>query len=157
MNDDLREMERHNRVPRFFLVFFFALIAWGIVYIARYTPQISGWSQYEVFRRETIAAKAAAPAAVARENPYENDPKAIAEGGRIYAESCAGCHGKALDGDTGPSLVGHLKYGETDADKHASIAGGRPDGMPAYESQLGKERIWRLLAYVDSVRERPGR
>ncbi len=157
MNDAFKDMERHNKIPRLFLVFFLALVAWGIVYIARYTPQISGWSQYEVLRQESLAAKAAAPVAVAHENPYENDPKAIAEGGRIYAENCAGCHGGALRGGDGPDLTGHLKYGETDAEKHASIARGRPNGMPAYEGQLGRERIWRLLAYVDSVRERPGR
>ncbi len=157
MNDAFKEMERHNKVPRFFLVFFFALVAWGIVYIARYTPQISGWSQYEVFRQESLAAKAKAPVAVAHENPYENDRKAIAEGSRIYAENCAGCHGETLKGGDGPDLTGHLKYGETDAEKHASIAGGRPNGMPAYEGPLGQERIWRVLAYVDSIRERPGR
>ncbi len=157
MSDAFKEMERHNKVPRFFLVFFFALIAWGIFYIARYTPQISGWSQYEVLKKESEAARAAVPAALSHENPYENDPKAVAEGERIYAESCAGCHGKTLAGDVGPDLTGHLKYGETDLAMAESIAKGRPGGMPAFESQLGRERIWRVLAYVDSVREKPER
>lgn len=156
MNEPFKEMERHNKVPVFFLVFFFALIAWGIFYIARYTPQISGWSQYEVLKRESAAANAAVPGAPPHENPYENDTKAIAEGGRLYDENCAGCHGKTLAGDVGPDLTGHLDYGETDADKFESIAGGRPNGMPAFESQLGRERIWRILAYVDSIREKPG-
>lgn len=155
MSDAFKEMERHNKVPRFFLVFFFALIAWGIFYIARYTPQISGWSQYDVLKKESEAAKAAAPAAVSHENPYESDPKAVAEGGRIYAESCAGCHANSLKGDVGPDLTGHLAYGETDTAKFESIAKGRPNGMPAFESQLGRERIWRVLAYVDSIREKP--
>jgi len=157
MDNAFKEMERHNKAPRLFLVFFFALIAWGIFYIARYTPQISGWSQYEVLKKESEASKAAAPAALSHENPYENDPKAVAEGERIYGESCAGCHGKTLKGDVGPDLTAHLNYGETDADKFASIAKGRPNGMPGFETQLGRERIWRVLAYVDSVREKPGR
>lgn len=155
MNDTFREMERHNKVPRFFLVFFLALVAWAIVYVARYTPQISGWSQYDVLRKESEAAKAAAPAPVSHENPYEADPKAIAEGGRLYEESCAGCHGKTLKGDVGPDLTAHLAYGETDVAMYESIAKGRPNGMPAFESQLGRERIWRVLAYVDSIREKP--
>ncbi len=155
MNDAFKDMERHNKVPRFFLVFFFALIAWGVFYIARYTPQISGWSQYDVLRKESEAARAAAPAPLAHENPYESDPKAIAEGGRLYDENCAGCHGRTLKGDVGPDLTGHLRFGETDAAKFESIAKGRPNGMPAFESQLGRERIWRLLAYLDSIRERP--
>lgn len=156
MSDVFKDMERHNKVPRFFLVFFFALIAWGIFYIARYTPQISGWSQYEVLKTESAAAKAA-PVALSHENPYENDPKAVAEGQRIYAENCAECHGTTLKGDAGPDLTGHLHYGETDADMFASVAGGRPNGMPGFEGQLGRERIWRVLAYVDSIRERTGR
>lgn len=155
MNDAFKDMERHNKVPRFFLVFFLALIAWGVFYIARYTPQISGWSQYEVLKKESEAAKTAAPAALSHENPYESDPKAVAEGERIYGESCGACHGKTLKGDVGPDLTGHLTYGETDIAKFESIAKGRPNGMPAFESQLGRERIWRVLAYVDSVREKP--
>ncbi len=155
MNDTFKEMERHNKVPRFFLVFFLALVAWGIVYVVRYTPQISGWSQYNVLRKETEAARAAAPAAVPHENPYETDPKAIAEGGRLYEENCAGCHGKTLKGDVGPDLTGHLAFGQTDAALYESIAKGRPNGMPAFESQLGRERIWRVIAHVDSVREKP--
>ena len=155
MDDAFKEMERHNKVPRYFLVFFFALIAWGIFYVARYTPQISGWSQYEVLKKESEAAKAAAPAAISHENPYENDSKAVAEGERIYGENCGSCHGSALKGDVGPDLTGHLTYGETDSAMFESIAKGRPNGMPAFESQLGRERIWRVLAYVDSVREKP--
>ncbi len=153
MSEPFKEMERHNRIPRLFLAFFFALIAWAVYYIAAYTPQISGWSQYTVLQKELESGKRAAPAAAMRENPYEFDPKAIAEGKGVYAENCAGCHGDRLKGDVGPDLTAHLKYGETDDAKYESIAMGRPDGMPGFESQLGRERIWKVLAYIDSVRE----
>lgn len=153
MSDDaFKDMERHNKVPRYFLVFFFALIAWGVYYIAVYTPQFSGWSQYKVLQRESEAEKAAA-VPVPTENPYEQDPKAVAEGQVLYRENCAGCHGGTLKGEVGPDLTGHLTYGETDNKKFESIAKGRPGGMPAFESQLGRDRIWKVLAYVDSVRE----
>lgn len=154
MEDGFKDMERHNKVPRGFLVLFFGLIAWGIAYIAAYTPEISGWSQYKVFQREAEADRKLATSAPALgENPYERDPKAVAEGKGIYTERCAGCHGASLKGDVGPDLTGHLKYGETDGKMYESIAKGRPDGMPAFEDQLGRDRIWKVLAYVDSVRE----
>lgn len=157
MSDDaFKDMERHNKVPRSFLVFFFALIAWGVGYIAFYTPQLSGWSQYKVLQREAEAEKAAAAPAMA-ENPYEQDPKAIAEGQVLYRENCSGCHGDALKGNVGPDLTDHLAYGETDNRKFESIADGRPGGMPSFGSQLGRDRIWKLLAYVDSVREYGGK
>ena len=147
-------MDLHNKVPRGYLLFFFCLVAWGIYYIAAYTPEFSGWSQYKVLQKEAEAdRKLAAAAAPLDENPYERDEKAVAEGQVIYRERCAGCHGAKLKGDVGPDLTDHLKYGETDGRKYESIAKGRPGGMPAFGEQLGRDRIWKVLAYVDSVRE----
>lgn len=155
MDSSFKDLEGHNRVPRGFLVFLFALIAWGVYYIAAYTPEFSGWSQYDVFSRDVRAEKANArsQAATMLENPYEHDEKSIAEGKGIYAEKCADCHGADLKGGDGPPLTGHLKFGEQDRDKYESIAGGRPGGMPPFETELGRDRIWKVLAYVDSVRE----
>lgn len=151
MSDAFRDLERHHRIPRFFLVFFFALIVWGLYYISAYTPEFSGWSQYKVLERERKAEQVAA--VPLRENPYEQDSKAVAEGKGIYAEHCSGCHGEDLKGDVGPDLTDHLQYGETDDKKFQSIAEGRPAGMPSFLDGLGRERIWKVLAYVDSVRE----
>ena len=155
MDAPLQDMERHNKVPRGFLALFFGLVAWGVYCIAAYTPEISGWSQYKVLSKEMEAdkAKAAVAAKTMIENPYEHDEKAVAEGQLIYAGNCAECHGKDLKGPDGPSLVGHLKFGEQDPEKYESIAKGRPGGMPPFETELGRERIWKVLAYVDSVRE----
>ncbi len=154
MDTPFKDMERHNKIPRGFLVLLFGLIAWGVCYIAAYTPGISGWSQYKVLSVETEKERAKTSSAGAMtENPYEKDPKAVEEGRVLFAEKCAGCHGKDLKGGYGPSLVGHLKYGETDNLKYESIANGRPGGMPAFGTELGRDRIWRVLAYVDSVRE----
>jgi cytochrome c oxidase cbb3-type subunit 3 len=102
---------------------------------------------------EAERAKAIAAAAKMTENPYEQDEKYQAEGKGIYLEKCADCHGKDLKGADGPSLAGHLKYGEEDGQKFESIAKGRPGGMPGFDTELGRDRIWKVLAYVDSVRE----
>ena len=155
MDEPIGKMEAHNKVPRGFLVLLFGLIAFGVYYIAAYTPGISGWSQYKTFEKEAAAdrAKAAAAAAKMIENPYEHDEKYEAEGKVLYAGKCAGCHGKDLKGGDGPPLIGHLKYGEEDGPKFESIAKGRPGGMHAFETELGRDRIWKVLAYVDSVRE----
>jgi len=153
MHDAFRDLERENKAPRYFLVFFFALIAWGLCYIAAYTPEISGWSQYRILEKEREAEDKAAAAIPLHENPYETDAKAVAEGKGLYAEHCGECHGEDLRGDDGPDLTGHLSFGETDAEKYRSIAEGRPGGMPAFGSSLGRDRIWKLLSYIDSVRE----
>ena len=154
MENAFKDMERHNKAPRGFLLLFFGLMAWGIYYISAYTPEFSGWSQYKVLQKEAEAdRKLAAAGPALRENPYEQDPKAVAEGQGIYREHCAGCHGADLKGEVGPDLTGHFKYGETDSQIYESIGKGRPDGMPAFDAQLGRDRIWKVLAYIDSVRE----
>ena len=155
MDEPIGKLEAHNKVPRGFLLLLFGLIAFAVYYIAAYTPGISGWSQYKVLSKEMEAekAKAAAGAAKMTGNPYERDGKAVAEGQGIYAGKCSECHGKDLKGADGPSLVDHLKFGEQDPEKYESIARGRPGGMPAFETELGRDRIWKVLAYVDSIRE----
>jgi len=144
--------EAHNRIPTGWLVVFIAAIIWLVWYIYAYTPEISGWSYYKIFEEE-MKAQAAVPEEIPTENPYEHNEKAIAEGKVIYASDCGACHGENLRGGVGPDLTGHLKYGETDDRKFESIARGRPGGMPAFAQQLGRDRIWKVLAYVDSVRE----
>lgn len=156
MAEHASDLERNNRIPRLFLIFYLALAGWGIWYIAAYTPALSGWSFNERFEREMKEeAKAAAAASVPHENPYEADPKAVAEGEVLYGEHCAPCHGKDLKGGAGADLTDHLAYGEDDGSMYASVAAGRPGGMPAFGTSLGRDRIWRVLAYVDSVREHP--
>ena len=59
----------------------------------------------------------------------------------------------------GPSLVDpYWKYGASDADRFRSVAEGRPLGMPPWLAQLGTEKIWKALAYADSLprSEAPG-
>ncbi|UCG78094.1 MAG: c-type cytochrome [Nitrospirota bacterium] len=144
--------EADNKIPKGWLIAFIAVIIWLIWYIAAYTPGISGYSQYKDLEEDKIK-EAAAPSAVPTENPYEKDQKAIAEGKLIYASDCGFCHGEDLKGGVGPDLTGNLKYGETDDKKFLSISGGTDGGMPPFEQQLGRDRIWKVLAYVDSVRE----
>ncbi|MCL4474599.1 MAG: c-type cytochrome [Nitrospirae bacterium] len=148
--DDIKE--QHNKLPLGMFLFFIGMALWGIYYIASYTPAVSGWSQRKVYDEQVAKEKAVAKP-VLTENPYEHDPKAIAEGKVLYASNCSACHGEHLKGGVGADLTGHLKYGETDDKKFESIAKGRPNGMPSFEQQLGRDRIWKVLAYVDSVRE----
>jgi cytochrome c oxidase cbb3-type subunit 3 len=144
--------EEHNKIPRGWLLFFIGLIVWLVWYIFSFTPEISGWSYYKIFEKEMEAEKKIAKV-IPTENPYEHNEKAVAEGRVIYAENCSVCHGEDLKGGVGPDLTEHLKYGETDNKKYESIAMGRGGGMPPFQTQLGRDRIWKVLAYIDSVRE----
>ncbi len=154
IEDSPEALEQNNPIPRGWLIFYVSLIIWGLYYIYFYTPQITGWSQYKILQQQIQQeSKLLHTEKPLHENPYETNEKAIAEGKVIYQEYCAMCHGQDLRGGVGPDLTAHLKYGETDDKKFESIAKGRGGGMPAFGPQLGRDRIWKVLAYVDSVRE----
>jgi cytochrome c oxidase cbb3-type subunit 3 len=88
------------------------------------------------------------------QNPYGNDAAALADGRRYFVSmNCSGCHGGHAGGGMGPSLRDEVwLYGGGDGDIFDSIAQGRSNGMPAWGSMLPADVIWRLAAYVRSLR-----
>lgn len=150
-HDEIRE--ENNRIPMGWKLFFGGVIIWMVYYIIAFTPEISGWTQYakleKAMRDQTPPATAREHAAV---NPYVGDEAATGEGEALYGQNCAVCHGDDLKGGVGVDLTGQLSYGETDALLFESVANGRPGGMPPFLQQLGRDRIWHVLAYVSSKR-----
>lgn len=89
-----------------------------------------------------------------RRNPYANDVAAMAAGRQLFVRmNCYGRHGGRAGGGMGPSLrdVDWL-YGGTDAQIFDSIAEGRAHGMPAWGPTLPEDQIWKIVAYVKSLR-----
>jgi len=85
-------------------------------------------------------------------NPYRGDPAAIAEGQQVFATTCVACHLPDAHGLVGPSLVDpYWKYGHDDATLFETVSGGRPGGMPPWGTQLGTEKIWKVLAYLETL------
>jgi cytochrome c oxidase cbb3-type subunit III len=89
-----------------------------------------------------------------RQNPYADDRAAMGEGRMLFVRfNCSGCHGGRAGGGMGPSLrdVDWI-YGSADAQIFSSIAEGRAHGMPAWGVQLNDEQVWKLVAYIKSLR-----
>ena len=98
---------------------------------------------------QTPVAGSATAWAAETKNPYAGNRAAEEEGEKIFKENCRGCHGDKGSGGFGPKLATTVrKYGGTDAELFASVAGGRPGGMPKFLSQLGKDRVWKAVAYI---------
>jgi mono/diheme cytochrome c family protein len=85
----------------------------------------------------------------------------ISEGGKLYAENCASCHGKTGlgDGEAGksltpsPALLAHLIQRPMAADEYLlwSISEGGKEfktAMPAFKDKLSREQIWKIVAYM---------
>ena len=87
-------------------------------------------------------------------NPYAGDLGAAQEGRRIFMRfNCVGCHGGRAGGGMGPSLRDvEWMYGNTDAQIFSSIAEGRDQGMPAWGTRVNDDEIWKLVAYLRTLR-----
>jgi cytochrome c oxidase cbb3-type subunit III len=87
-------------------------------------------------------------------DPYATNAVALMQGRQLFVQyNCYGCHGGHAGGGMGPSLRDEAWiYGKSDAHVFDSIARGRGKGMPAWGTKLPQDQIWRLVAYVKSLR-----
>ncbi len=94
------------------------------------------------------------PTAAGRIDPYTGNPVALAEGRKLFDwYNCSGCHGGHAGGGMGPSLRDQTwLYGDRDDQIFDSIAEGRSKGMPAWGSKIPEDQIWKLVAYIKSMR-----
>lgn len=99
------------------------------------------------------AAAPGSPAMPTTPYRYEDNAWAVAQGKRLYRwYNCSGCHAPGGGGDWGPALSDDKwLYGSAPPNIFASIAEGRPNGMPSFGGHLGEDQIWQLVAYVRSL------
>ena len=145
--------EEDNPIPLWFNVGFYGMIVFGIVYMIYYLG--SGWSSDAQYQAEAAAFEAAHAVhrkEVAETNPLRGQPAAIAQGKQVLTTICAACHKPDATGLIGPSLVDpYWKYGHDDAALFETVSKGRPGGMPPWSAQLSDEKIWSVLAYLETL------
>jgi len=84
-------------------------------------------------------------------NPAIGNPKAVAAGAKLWATSCAGCHGPDGSGGRGPNLVSRaLWHPLSDEAIHRTITEGLP-GTDMPPTRLSDEDTWHLVAYVKAM------
>ncbi|MDJ0789043.1 MAG: c-type cytochrome [Myxococcota bacterium] len=145
--------EEDNEIPLWFNVGFYGLMVYGVAYILFYL--FSGWSTEAQYAAEVAVAEeraAAVRATLPTENPFRGDDAAIAAGQEVFSTVCLACHLADGKGLVGPSLVDpYWKYGQDDESLYQTVAEGRPLGMPGWGAQLGSEKIWQVLAYMETL------
>ena len=107
----------------------------------------------------TIWPGGSAPAALdPRAKRYDNNAPAISQGQQLYMTmNCVGCHFHG-GGGMGPALMDdEWRYGGRIDQIAASIAEGRPNGMPAWRGKLTADQIWKRAAYVRSMSGQPSK
>ena len=89
-------------------------------------------------------------------NPYTNNAAAVEEGRGLYNDACTSCHGAdGAAGEIGPGLgvPGRSYARTTDAEIFDAIRHGIPATvMPANQSRLNNDQIWKITAYVRGLR-----
>ncbi len=82
------------------------------------------------------------------------DPDALAEGGEIFGDQCALCHGYSGEGMIGPNLIdNYWLHGKGKiSDIAVSISSGIPDkGMAAWADRIPEQQILHIAAYIKSI------
>jgi len=145
--------EEDNKIPAWFSASFAFSIVIAAVYIPYY--MFSGWSaagQWAAQVEQAEVRYADARQVVPSSNPYRGNAAAIAAGEQVYATTCVACHKPDGSGLVGPSLIDpYWKYGNSDEVLYETVDKGRPLGMPPWGAQLGSEKIWQVLAYMETL------
>jgi mono/diheme cytochrome c family protein len=90
--------------------------------------------------------------AVARRNPMEHDPEAVAAGANLFDQHCAECHGATAEGGRkGPSLLAPQVQQATPGTIFWILTNGVVRrGMPVW-SKVPEPQRWQLVSYIKSL------
>jgi len=162
--DGIREL--NNPLPRWWLWVFAGSILFSIGYLILYPglgkfPGVLGWTSIGQFEEEMAQAEARygpllKEYAAASIPDLLDDKRAVAMGGRLFANHCAACHGSDARGGKGyPNLTDESwLYGGEPTTIEQTIRYGRNGVMPPMGAALDEETITRVAQYVLSLSER---
>jgi cytochrome c oxidase cbb3-type subunit 3 len=160
-DEDLVEL--NNPLPKWWLQLFYITIAFAFIYLILFggLGNINGvldWSQEGQYEAEMKTANEAQEAVFARYRQMDDDAliadaDANATGQRLFANSCAMCHGSDARGARGfPNLADNdWLYGNSFDTVLQSIANGRAGAMPVMVGSLEDSAIAELVVYVQSL------
>jgi cytochrome c oxidase cbb3-type subunit 3 len=156
-------VELNNPLPRWWLQLFYITIGFSFIYLALYgglgnIPGFLDWSQEGQYAEEMESAAAAQETIFARYRQMDNetliaDGEANATGQRLFANSCAMCHGSDARGARGfPNLTDNdWLYGNSFDTVMQSITNGRAGAMPVMVAGLDDIAVSELVVYVQSM------
>jgi len=173
-DDNLRELL--NDPPRWWMISFYASIAWVVVYfilypsiplVDSYTKGVMGWTQIKEYKEdlqkiEQVRApwenklKGMTPAAILADSELKE--YTISSAKVLFGDRCAACHGTGGAGNPGfPVLADDdwLYGGDVDAIQE-SITAGRQGMMPAFKDQLSEKQVDDLANFVMALSQGNG-
>src|SRR5262245_13059721 len=96
------------------------------------------------------------PGGGAKAHPAIGNREAIAEGEKLYNETCTACHGKdGKGGELGPPVASqNRRYLRRSDDEIFDALKNGISGtqMPPFAQQFNEDQIWRITAYIRGLR-----
>ena len=160
-DEDLVEL--NNPLPRWWLQLFYGTIAFAFIYLVLFgglgnIGGVLGWSQEGQYEAEMKTATEAQETIFARYREMDNESlisnaEANATGQRLFANSCAMCHGSDARGARSfPNLVDNdWLYGGGFDTIMQTLENGRAGIMPVMVAGLDDKAIGELVVYVQSM------
>lgn len=88
-------------------------------------------------------------------NPYKEVDEALKAGKKIFEIKCSQCHGPdGTGGPEAPNLTDRVTiYGSKEEDVFKTIYYGTEKGMPTWKDELGSENIWKIMAFLGTLKK----
>lgn len=158
--DGIRELDNH--LPPWWKYLFYLTIVFAVVYAFIYHVSESLPLQDEEYQMELAAAETQSAARTTEAGvsidetnvEVSTDESVLANGGKIYARSCAVCHAPDGGGGIGPNLVDeYWLHGGSINDIFKTIKYGVPDkGMISWQSQMSASNMSDLSSFIASLK-----
>ncbi|MFN4146374.1 MAG: cbb3-type cytochrome c oxidase N-terminal domain-containing protein [Runella sp.] len=154
--DGIRELK--NSTPPWFMFLFYGTIVFSVIYGIIYHVIGDGQTMLNEYNQEVAIAekvredylKKAANAINENNVTLLTDANALAEGQKVYTQSCAACHGQKGEGGVGPNLTDpYWLHGGSLKEVFHTITEGVPEkGMIAWKSSLNPLQIQRVSSFI---------
>jgi len=157
--DDI--LEEDNHLPNWWLAILLGTMVFSFGYWIAYHTTETFPSPPVVYKTDVDALKKARAAA----NPVSEEAlealvgnaETVAEGQKVYASTCASCHGPNAEGLVGPNLTDKfwIHGSGTATDVLKAVNEGFPDkGMPPWGPIIGDTKSRNVTAFVRSIRNK---
>lgn len=154
--DGIREYD--NPMPRWWLLTFAGTIVFSIVYMFNIGPVGNGAGRIADYEAEMARELARHPSPVSTVTEasllaLKNDASTVQAGAKVFAVSCAMCHGVAAGGNIGPNLTDEFwLHGGHLTDLHKTVTEGvLAKGMPPWGKTLKPAQINAVVVYIASL------
>ena len=152
--------EYDNKLPNWWLYILYGSVVFGFGYWFVYHVGVFADLPLASYEAEQDKLAAAGPTKTGGVVTAETlatlakDRGTVAQGKRVFAQTCVACHRADGGGTVGPNLTDEFwLHGGAPEKIYKTITEGVPDkGMVAWGPQLGPDRVQAVTAYVISIR-----